>query len=162
MPTKTSTKPHTSTKKKAPKKGKVKSFAYVSHQISDFDKAREFYSGLLGLKSTGTYPEDNPTWEEYDVNGEAFAVWKASKMTPAYFKKLKITGAVAFEVTDIAALCERLEAAGVEFLQKPENNGHCILAYVKDPDGNIVTLHQLTEHATKATLKKLLEENPGL
>jgi catechol 2,3-dioxygenase-like lactoylglutathione lyase family enzyme len=124
-------------------KPKIKGFAYVSHQVADLDRAREFYSGLLGLKSTGSYAG---IWEEYNVDGVAFAVWKASEMTPSYFRKLKVTGSLAFEVNDIDSFCEKLQAAGVEILQEPVNNeNHCKTAYLSDPDGNIVTLHQLLE-----------------
>lgn len=125
------------------KRKMIKGFAYVSHQVADLDRAREFYQGLLGLKSTGSYAG---TWEEYDVDGVAFAVWKASGMTPPYFKKLKVTGSLAFEVEDIEAFSKKLKEAGVEFLQDPvDNEGHCKTAYLTDPDGNIITLHQLLE-----------------
>lgn len=130
----------TARKKKTPPA--IKGLAYASHQVSDLARARKFYKGLLGLKSTGAYAG---RWEEYDVAGVAFAVWESRKDTPAYFKKLKVTGAIAFEVTDMDKLCKKLKKAKVPFLQEPEDNGHCILAYVKDPDGNIVTLHQLLE-----------------
>jgi len=119
----------------------IKGFAYASHQVSDLDRAREFYEGLLGLKSTGSYAG---TWEEYDVGGGTFAVWKSSKMTPAYFKELKVTGSIAFEVSDIEKLTQKLQKAGVKILQEPVNHeGHCKTVYLEDPDGNIVTLHQL-------------------
>lgn len=119
----------------------ITGIAYSSHQVKDLDRAREFYSGLLGLKSTGSYAG---TWEEYDVGGCTFAVWVASKITPNYFKQ--ITASIAFEVKDIEKLSAKLKEAGVKFLQEPVNNeDHCITAYIKDPDGNIVTLHQLLE-----------------
>lgn len=121
----------------------ITGLAYASHQVADLDRARAFYEGQLGLKSTGSYAG---TWEEYDVNGETFAVWKASEMTPDYFRTLKVTGAIAFEVDDIDALVEQLKKADVRILQEPTNNGgHCKTAYLSDPDGNIVTLHQLLE-----------------
>jgi extradiol dioxygenase family protein len=122
---------------------KVTGLAYASHQVTDLDRAREFYQGLLGLKSTGSYAG---TWEEYDVGGETFAVWIASDITPSYFRKEKVTASIAFEVTDIEAMTQKLKQAGIAFLQEPVNNGgHCKTAYLKDPDGNIVTLHQLLE-----------------
>ena len=122
-------------------KTRIKGFAYVSHQVSDLDRAREFYSGVLGLKSTGSYAG---TWEEYDVDGVALAVWKASEITPSYFERLKVTGSLAFEVDDLDEFCEKLKAARVHFLQEPVNHeGHCKTAYFTDPDGNIITLHQL-------------------
>jgi len=73
-------------KKPAAKKsaaGKITGYTYASHQVSDLSKARKFYEGLLGLKSLGSY---DGTWEEYDVGGQIFAVWKASKITPKEFK----------------------------------------------------------------------------
>lgn len=126
---------------KTASKAQIKNLAYVSHQVNDLDQARDFYQGILGLKSNGSYGD---TWEEYDVGGASFAVWKASKITPEYFKKLKVTGALAFEVEDIDSFSETLKAKGVHFLQAPLTHGdHCKTAYLSDPDGNIITLHQL-------------------
>lgn len=128
-------------KKAAP--SKITGFAYSSHQVSDLAKARKFYQGLLGLKSLGSY---DGTWEEYDVGGQIFAVWKASKITPKEFKKLTVTGSVAFEVENIETLCDKLKAEGIQFIQPcTDNGGHCKSAYLLDPDGNIVTLHELLE-----------------
>lgn len=121
----------------------ISGFAYVSHQVADLERARAFYQGVLGLKSQGSYAG---TWEEYDVGGETFAVWKVSEITPDYFEKEKVTASIAFEVDDIEQFCRKLKKAGVNFLQEPvENDGHCITAYITDPDGNIITLHQLLE-----------------
>lgn len=64
----------------------IKGFAYVSHQVADLDRARAFYQDILGLKSTGSYAG---TWEEYDVSGVTFAVWKASEITRTILKNLK-------------------------------------------------------------------------
>jgi predicted enzyme related to lactoylglutathione lyase len=123
--------------------GTITGFTYVSHQVKDLDVAREFYEGLLGLESQGAYAGRH---EEYDINGETFAVWKAVEDTPDYFRKHKVTASIAFEVDDIEAFCKKLKKAGVNFLQEPVNHAdHCITAYITDPDGNIITLHQLLE-----------------
>lgn len=124
--------------------GTVTGLTYASHQVKDLDTAREFYEGLLGLESQGAYADRH---EEYDINGETFAVWKAVEDTPDYFRKHKTTASIAFEVDDIEALCKKLKKADVNFLQEPVNNAeHCITAYITDPDGNIITLHQLLEN----------------
>ena len=51
----------------------ITQMAYASHQVKDLDRAREFYEGLLGLKSSGSYAG---TWEEYEVGDSTFAVYK--------------------------------------------------------------------------------------
>ena len=122
----------------------ITGLTYASHQVGDLDRARSFYEGLLGLQSTGVY--DN-RWEEYALpDGTIFAVYKAQADTPDYFKKQTVTASIAFAVDDLDKLAQTLKKAGVTFLQEPvDNAGHCKMAYVADPDGNIVTLHELLE-----------------
>jgi predicted enzyme related to lactoylglutathione lyase len=120
----------------------ITSIAYSSHQVKDLNRAQQFYEGLLGLKLVSSYAD---RWQEYDIHGETFALYKPMEDTPEYFRKNKITASIAFEVSNMDTLFRKLKKTGVSFLQEPENNGHCIMAYLKDPDGNIVTLHQLLE-----------------
>ena len=91
----------------------IRGFAYVSHQVADLDRAQEFYEKKLGLKLVSSYAG---TWQEYDVNGETFALYKCSDITPDYFRKHKISASIAFEVEDIYKMTEKLKKDGVHFL----------------------------------------------
>lgn len=44
-------------------------------------------------------------------------------------------GHLGLAVPDVAAMCARLEAAGVEFVKRPDDGAMKGLAFVKDPDG---------------------------
>jgi predicted enzyme related to lactoylglutathione lyase len=52
---------------------------------------------------------------------------------------------VGLETDDVDADFERLTAAGVESIQPPTDSGGLRIATLKDPDGNIVQLLQLTK-----------------
>jgi predicted enzyme related to lactoylglutathione lyase len=43
---------------------------------------------------------------------------------------------------DVDADCKRLEAAGVEFIERPTDYGQLRIATLKDPEGNLVQLLQ--------------------
>jgi len=45
---------------------------------------------------------------------------------------------------DLDADCQRLEAAGVEFIEKPTDYGPLRIATIKDPEGNLIQLFQPT------------------
>src|SRR2546422_11776413 len=49
---------------------------------------------------------------------------------------------VAFATDDVQADCQRLKAAGVEFIQEPTTEDGLSLATLKDPEGNLVQLFQ--------------------
>ena len=79
--------------------------------------------------------------------GEPSRYGKPPKMTPAYFKELKVTGSIAFEVSDIEKLTQKLKKRASKFYRsRSVHEGHCKTVYLEDPDGDIVTLHQLLEN----------------
>jgi predicted enzyme related to lactoylglutathione lyase len=49
---------------------------------------------------------------------------------------------VGLETDDVDAECKRLEAAGVEFIEKPTDYGRFRVATLRDPEGNVVQLLQ--------------------
>jgi predicted enzyme related to lactoylglutathione lyase len=50
--------------------------------------------------------------------------------------------AVALAVDAVHAAIEELRAKGVEVLADPRETGGCFTAYLADPDGNRICLHQ--------------------
>jgi predicted enzyme related to lactoylglutathione lyase len=51
---------------------------------------------------------------------------------------------IGLRADDVRAECERLKAAGVEFVDEPTDFGGVIVATFKDPEGNLVQLLQFT------------------
>jgi predicted enzyme related to lactoylglutathione lyase len=51
---------------------------------------------------------------------------------------------VGFETDDIAADVKRLKEAGVEFIEEPTDYGEMRIATLKDPEGNLIQLFQIS------------------
>lgn len=52
---------------------------------------------------------------------------------------------VGFMSDDIQADWQRLKAAGVEFIEDPTDDGYLSIATLKDPEGNLVQLYQMSQ-----------------
>jgi catechol 2,3-dioxygenase-like lactoylglutathione lyase family enzyme len=110
---------------------------FVGVNVTDRERAGEFYGGVLGLERN---PLSSDEWPEYTASNVGLVLSTPEQkgedgFTP-YF-------AVALRVPDVAASMERLRAGGVE----PEfpdvyDSGVCHMAFVNDPDGNPLILHR--------------------
>jgi len=113
--------------------------------VSEMDRAREFYEGKLGLTSMGERPD----------GGIRYACGEGSSVhvypSPANAGKSTATMA-GFSVADVEAAVDELIAAGVVFEQydvgpiKTDEKGIAQLgdvkaAWLKDPDGNIISVN---------------------
>jgi predicted enzyme related to lactoylglutathione lyase len=54
-------------------------------------------------------------------------------------------GSIAFEVDDVDGSVNALRAEGVRVKLEPFSTPVCRMAVVLDPEGNAVTLHQVTQ-----------------
>jgi predicted enzyme related to lactoylglutathione lyase len=95
---------------------------FVAVPAKDFDESVRFYGDVLGL------PAGKLTLAIMDP--AAFG---------AEFKPLGLP--IAFQVDDVAAARERLEAEGVEFVSDIIDSGVCHQAIFRDPAGNQLDLH---------------------
>ena len=109
---------------------------FVAIQVSDHDAAVEFYGETLGLpfvKRWGQMPGS-----EFQAGNLTLAVMQSD----AFGLEFKPGSAlVAFQVDDVAATRERLEAAGVKFHGDIIDSGVCHQAFFADPDGNQLGVH---------------------
>jgi catechol 2,3-dioxygenase-like lactoylglutathione lyase family enzyme len=115
---------------------RYKKVGFTVYPVKDVKKARDFYEGVLGLKPTENF---EGAWQEYDFGGTCFAI---SSMIIEYVKP-GTQGSVAFEVYDLDGLVKELQKKDVagskdQIMDTPV----CRMAFIKDPDGNTVTLHQ--------------------
>lgn len=113
--------------------------------VKDLAKATEFYGGVLGLKVISETP--------HLVLYQSGANSKLQIYQTEFAGTNKATYAT-WEVGDIAAEVEALEAAGITFEQYEApgvtrdgaihtyGDGGERAAWFKDPDGNILCLHQ--------------------
>jgi catechol 2,3-dioxygenase-like lactoylglutathione lyase family enzyme len=116
-----------------------KRVGFTVYPVKDMKRARDFYEGVLGLKPGESFQD---AWQEYDFGGTCFAITSMI----AEFVKPGTQGSVAFEVSDLPALVKKLRAKDVKFAEDElMDTPVCKMAFMKDPDGNTVSLHQLKE-----------------
>jgi predicted enzyme related to lactoylglutathione lyase len=115
----------------------VKHIAFTMYSVRDMAKAREFYEKHLGLTLGHDY---EGKWVEYYPGGNGcFAI---TSMVPQVKPSARHGGSISFEVDDIEATVKELEAKGVKVAAKTFSTPVCKMAYLLDPDGNSVGLHQ--------------------
>lgn len=100
----------------------------VALPVKDLERAKKFYSGVLGLKAAG---EDGPP-DAFEL-GEAFLMLKAEWYAPPTQEP---NPRVTFEVADARAVEAKLRAAGVTISDPIEMFGtHPVGAFL-DSEGN--------------------------
>jgi len=113
--------------------------------VSDLGRARAFYGGVLGLELAGEGAEDGVLI--YRTGATRLGVYVSD------FAGTNRANAVVWDVGgELDAIVAALEAKGVEFEHYPdigrlEGNVHVAgeakLAWLKDPDGNILHLNNM-------------------
>ena len=109
---------------------------------ADAARARDFYESAVGLRLVA----DEPFAVVFDANGIMLRVQKVEAVRPAPYTTL------GWNVRDIAAAIERLNANGVRFERYPGFSQDSLgvwrspsgaqVAWFKDPDGNVLSLTQ--------------------
>ena len=112
---------------------KVRAIDFVAVNVSDMARAKRFYRDTLGLE----FPiwDDTPRWQEFQSEPVALAL-REDRQSPG------LNAAIALAVEDVAAAVEELRAKGVEIEGGPHESGVCYSALIRDPDGNLLILHQ--------------------
>ncbi len=112
--------------------------------ITDAARAKEFYAEKLGLK----FVSEDPFAVVFDASGTLIRLTKVEDLKPQQFTIL------GWQVSDIVATVNRLQAAGVtferygDFMKQDELGiwnapGGAKVAWFKDPDGNTLGVSQL-------------------
>jgi catechol 2,3-dioxygenase-like lactoylglutathione lyase family enzyme len=114
--------------------------------VADMDRARQFYEGVLGLSAGGERPDGGI---RYECGGDtSIHVYPSPDNAGSSTATL-----LGFEVADIEAAVDELAAKGAAFEQydlgalKTNEKGIAQLgdarsAWMKDPDGNILSVIQ--------------------
>jgi catechol 2,3-dioxygenase-like lactoylglutathione lyase family enzyme len=109
---------------------------FITVPTRDFDKASEFYGDVLGLersKRWGQMPAG-----EFETGNLTIALMQSD----AFGIEFEPHGhPIALHVPDVAAARAELEGKGVAFAADTIDSGVCHMAHFRDPDGNVLMLH---------------------
>jgi catechol 2,3-dioxygenase-like lactoylglutathione lyase family enzyme len=128
----------------APKEGFVITHVLV---VADQDRSREFYRSLLGgqvlLEGDPVIIKVANTWLTLVTGGGSTDDKPGvSLSTPA--DPERTSGFLNVRVADIARVYQEWSAKGAEFLTEPKDHGREIRAYLRDPDGHLIEVGQVT------------------
>jgi catechol 2,3-dioxygenase-like lactoylglutathione lyase family enzyme len=128
----------------APKQGFVITHVLV---VADQDRSREFYRSLLGgqvlLEGDPVIIKVANTWLTLVTGGGPTDDKPGvSLSTPAGPEQA--SGFLNVRVADIARVYQEWSAKGAEFLTEPKDHGREIRAYLRDPDGHLIEIGQVT------------------
>jgi catechol 2,3-dioxygenase-like lactoylglutathione lyase family enzyme len=109
---------------------------FVFLPITSFEKAEEFYAGVLGLPLSSRYRDG--IGGEFETGSLTIQVIDMAKIGREFAPS---KGAIALHVEDVAAARSELEGRGIEFQGDILDSGVCHQAFFEDQDGNLLILH---------------------
>jgi predicted enzyme related to lactoylglutathione lyase len=118
---------------------KIVEIAFTGYPVTDMQRARAFYEGVLKLELTRMFENGDRRWIEYDLGPSTFAI---SNMSSDDWKPSNDGPAIAFEVEDFDASVATLRANNVKFALDPFETPVCRMAIITDPDGNSLCIHK--------------------
>ncbi|MBV8783860.1 MAG: lactoylglutathione lyase [Gammaproteobacteria bacterium] len=117
-------------------------YLHTMVRVTDIDASLRFYRDALGLKelSRRDYPQGRYTLVFLAAPGDESAqVELTHNWDPESYGGGRNFGHLAYEVEDIYATCQRLQAHGVT-IARPPRDGR--MAFVRSPDGISIELLQ--------------------
>ena len=122
----------------------IKGLAHVCFIVSDLERSVAFYRDRLGFR---------PAFEFLNDRGERFGqylhvgdrtfleLFKGEVRPPAEGQSYRH---FCLEVDDLAATAADLRSRGVEVTEIKAGSDHSLQAWLADPDGNRIELHEYT------------------
>ncbi len=114
---------------------KTLGLAHLAIQVSDFDKSSFFYLDLLGFQAR---PDVVPLADGRPL----ISTRQGLGITTGGPGDGKQVDHIAFEVSNVKALADKLKAHDVTFVKDVAPGAYGLTIYVKDPDGNTVELFE--------------------
>ena len=109
---------------------------FITVSTRDFDRAVEFYGGVLGLpesKRWGKMPA-----AEFETGNLTLAVMQSDAFGIEFHAN---NHPIELHVEDFEGARAELESRGVEFEGETLDSGVCWQAFFADPDGNALAIH---------------------
>lgn len=108
----------------------------VYYMTRDFERARKFYEGALGLKPVWQQSNDGNDWVEYELgDGSTFGLGYMSD------NEFSASAGVLFSVSDVQQALDQAKRAGATVLFDPFDMPACSMAGCVDTEGNKFYLH---------------------
>jgi predicted enzyme related to lactoylglutathione lyase len=118
----------------------IERIAFTAYPCRDVATTRAWYESTLGLAFAGPYKENGvETYNEAHLGDGCFSLMSADYAE----REPGSASSIVFEVRDIDAAVEQLQARGVR-IESRFDGPVCRQVSISDPDGNKVTLHQKT------------------
>jgi predicted enzyme related to lactoylglutathione lyase len=114
---------------------RYKEIAFTAYAVTDMPRARKFYEEVLGLKPSRTF---SAGFVEYDIGAGTIAVGCA----PEQWQPSDKGTSAALEVEDFDAAVAHLKEKQIPFAMGPHEFPMCRMVGVRDPDQNLIVLHQ--------------------
>lgn len=116
---------------------KIQEIAFSCYPVTNIEKSRTFYEGVLGLEVTMNNEREGTHFIEYDIGEGTLTIGKAPGMKPS-----SEGCSVSLEVDNFDNAIAELKDAEIKFALEPIDTGGCQMAFVFDPDGNTVGIHK--------------------
>ena len=113
---------------------RVRAVDFIVYNSTNMKRSKKFYRDLLGLDRGG---EHTSFWAEFATKPTTVCVCAPGKRS-----KWRGKTAVALAVDDVYEAVEWLRRHRVKILMEPVETGVCHMAFIADPDGNRLCLHQ--------------------
>jgi len=118
--------------------------ANASLYVADQEKAKKFYTEVLGFELFMDMPMGETRWIEVGPKGSAahMVLYQIDSFTERYRAVVGHSQGITFTVTDMAALIAALKAKGVTISMEPQTFPWGTFATIADDQGNQVGLHE--------------------
>jgi catechol 2,3-dioxygenase-like lactoylglutathione lyase family enzyme len=120
---------------------KVRDLAFTAYAVTDLDRARKFYEGVLGLQPT--ILKEGMPWVEYAIGPATLGIGVSDKWKPS-----RDGASIAIEVDNFDEAIAELKNKGVEFEMGPLETPVCHMAVLRDPDGSKICIHRRKDGAS--------------
>ena len=108
--------------------------------VSDIKKSTKFYRDVLGME----LKQKSKGWTEFGSRGTVLALHPVKKKKKRNIKRNR-SMLVGFNVTDIESVCKGLKKKKVKFYKKLTEEPFGKHAIIKDPDGHLISLVEMSE-----------------
>jgi predicted enzyme related to lactoylglutathione lyase len=116
---------------------KATKIGFVGIPVTDIERARRFYEGVLDLKVSEKMMGGQ--WIEYAIGPDTLAIGNVGEQ----WKPSADGTSVALEMENFDQAIADLKKAKVAFDAEPFETPCCHMAVVQDPDGNKIIIHKL-------------------